>query len=813
MSRFISAVLIIAIAIACKSKKNNAESSYQLDSELTWLADYDEGYPVTNDSIDPDAPYKDEEYVKYYHDYYKDKSAPPSFDFNMDISGKSFQELRELRAEIFARHGFLFMDYVMRSTFNNTSWYKPVFWYNNFQIKLSEQEKNFTNKILEYERNLYKNNYITVNGQVKANLDNLVNLQQFDHIDTLILQHLKNDGFVINQAEHYQLFHIYDKNYYDYTPSFITTDLYLQVLHMHISKELQLIEEEKMIPMLSGFLSEQTEIISEMISSTNNPTVKQAADWTNTYYNIARSLLDDKDYQVNGAYSSLYKNELSRLRDAQGIKSEFLGDSLFDYTQFQPRGNYTRTDSLKNYFKCVKWLNSASLYADVDEGLSRSVIMAYALLKSGRSFKTYQDYSGIISFLAGEENNLSLSHLTEVLRNFKNVPLPNLLSSSNLEKIRAALYAKDPRKFYARGSNQRTEEFLHRKKLLFTSGRYTFDGEILQRLVHITEPQPKRPFPKGLDIFAVTGNKHAEDILLNVYKEDDYWENYSDTLNVLKKKFQNFSKWDISVYNKQMQTLLSFQNSNEKEPYFMRMPAWQLKNLNTMLASWTELKHDMILYIEQPSAAEMGDGGEVPPPQKIAYVEPQIEFWKKCLEMLELNSRFLSDQQLVFEKLKYRNDQLIEIAQLLLAVSKKEIDGEYLTSKELDELSYLGGRIESLTLKIIDSDRNSIYEVSSPEKYAAVAADVYTYNDGCLEECVGFADEIYAVVEINGLLYIARGAVFSHYEFIQPTSLRLTDEKWQEQLLDNQIPPVAPWMKEIKINVEKLSTKPNFNLY
>jgi hypothetical protein len=178
-----------------------------------------------------------------------------------------------------------------------------------------------------------------------------------------------------------------------------------------------------------------------------------------------------------------------------------------------------------------------------------------------------------------------------------------------------------------------------------------------------------------------------------------------------------------------------------------------------------------------------------------------------------LNDKFLSNLGFLSEKLKYRNSELIKVAQLLLGVSQKEIKGEYLNTKEFDDLSFLGGRIEHLTLNIIESDRMSVYDVATPEKYLAVAADVYTYRDQCLEECVGLGDEIYAVVEINGLLYIARGGVFSQYEFIQPTSSRLTDEKWQQQLLENEIPAVATWLSKIKINVEKLETRPHFNLY
>jgi hypothetical protein len=104
-------------------------------------------------------------------------------------------------------------------------------------------------------------------------------------------------------------------------------------------------------------------------------------------------------------------------------------------------------------------------------------------------------------------------------------------------------------------------------------------------------------------------------------------------------------------------------------------------------------------------------------------------------------------------------------------------------------------------------------QVSTPERYIAVVTDVYTYNDKCLEEAVGMGDEIYVIAEINGLLYLTRGAVFSHYEFKQPTSNRLTDENWQKQLLNNEDPLPAVWLNDIKISVDRPKTAPNFNLY
>lgn len=806
---------LLVLFTACskeEEKKDTVAESYKLSTALEKHASYDEGYPMTDKPIDTSAWYKSHDYLEYYKDYYKDKIAPPPFDYTVDLSKKSFQELRLLRAEILARHGYLFMDYVSRSHFNATKWYQPVFWDNNFQIHLSEQEQQFIDKVLVYENKLYKNNYIGAGASKKANTANVVNWQQFEKVPAVMLQKLTVNGFAINSATHEQLFHVYDQNYYDYTPSFITTDLYLQVLHMHISKEMQALEVNKLFPLLDELLNEQYETAKNG-NNASSQALKQASGWNQVYYAVALSLLKNKTYDVPSEWEKAYDYEYSHTKEANDYRSDFLGDSVMDYTQFIARGNYTRSDSLKQYFKCVKWLNSASIYLDENEPLSRAVVMGYNLSSSPKSWKSYTKFSDVIGFLAGEENNLSFAHLQQVLQKYKTVALADLLTANNLEKIRQELYSKDPRQFGPVGVNDRTDEFVKRKKLLFTAGRYTFDAEILQKLVHVKDPQPLRPFPKGLDIFAAMGNETAEDILLHTYKEQNQWPAYEEELDKLKGKFHGYKKWNNSVYSKQMEAVLSLEQSNSKAPYFMKLPAWRKKNLNTMLASWTELKHDMVLYAEQPSGAEMGNGGEVPPPQKIAYVEPNVAFWNKCQELLALNKQMLEKNEVATEVLLSRNKSLEELVQFLLKISEQELNGTMISNADFDQLSYMGGQIEQLTLNIIESQEAFVAQVSSPERYVAVATDVYTYKKECLQEGVGMADEIYVIAEINGLLYLTKGAVFSHYEFVGPSSNRLTDEAWQKQLLDHKTPKSAVWMNDIKVSVPAIKTAPNFNLY
>ena len=53
--------------------------------------------------------------------------------------------------------------------------------------------------------------------------------------------------------------------------------------------------------------------------------------------------------------------------------------------------------------------------------------------------------------------------------------------------------------------------------------------------------------------------------------------------------------------------------------------------------------------------------------------------------------------------------------------------------------------------------------------------------------------ELYAVVPVEGSLVIAKGGIYSQYEFSQPTGDRLTDEAWRQRLDNNQVPAEADW--------------------
>ena len=245
---------------------------------------------------------------------------------------------------------------------------------------------------------------------------------------------------------------------------------------------------------------------------------------------------------------------------------------------------------------------------------------------------------------------------------------------------------------------------------------------------------------------------------------------------------------------------------DERYPYFMQSSQWDKKNLNAMLASWAELKHDAILYAKQPMGAECGGGG-LPEPITKGYVEPNVGFWQKAIELLDKTDEVLVKYDMQTEKTRQLSNRLREEAQFLLAISEKELKGTPISDEEYDHIGYIGATFENISLEILSTDEGMAarwYDVQGTDKKVALVADVYTANSdnnpagGVLYEAVGPAHEIYVVVEIDGYLYLTRGAVFSYREFKRPLDeQRMTDEVWQEKLEEYPSTGIPAWMREI----------------
>ncbi len=241
-------------------------------------------------------------------------------DLNMDISKLSINELRVLRNAFYARQGYAFTMSDLRSVFNQTTWYWDTMmgrWeleetahYEKKKVpeyQFTKEEVAFMAKLKAREEELKKQNF--VDG--KPVIDNLINRFQLENPDPKLLNMLSKQGFAIVPDTYDQLFQVYENNDYHDFPSFVTTDLYLQLYHMYFDCMLRRAEEGKLFDALLDFCRKGYRESTRTIAKPINAQDKELAEFSQAYFAIALKLLDPKEnFAVAPQYKIMVDDEI-----------------------------------------------------------------------------------------------------------------------------------------------------------------------------------------------------------------------------------------------------------------------------------------------------------------------------------------------------------------------------------------------------------------------------------------------------------------------------------------------------------------------
>ena len=758
-----------------------------------------------------------------------------SIDYDMDVSGLNLGDLRILRNAPAAQRGYPFKDSYLRGIYATTSWYDSLMYVLDEKVQgveskegeswrdayyraideqkllvYTDQETAFMKRLKEREDELKKQNFEVEEG-LRVNMANLLNPQQIKDFDSTLCQKLGEEGFAIVPANHEQLFHVYEQNDYQEFPSFVTTDLYLQLYHLYIDCMLRELEEYHLLKLMTNFSKEMRDIMVAFYQGAPDDSEEGRIAWRNRqFFDVALHLFTGQPMENANDYRT-EQEEIDKCIKAEnttsGLLMDYQGEVSFPYSLFRARGHYTRSDALKRYFRGMMWLQTASLGMDYDTEVKQAVMMAFAMKLSKSARQKYDKINDLITLLMGKPDNLSMLQVIDEVEKTGKSQEELIYDEKAIAQLTKKLNEIGDKQTRIRPKFEKTSH----NKICVMPQRYQPDAEVLQEMVDYKNKPPQRATPKGLDVMAAMGVTAAEQILK---EEKNEWKPLFPTLDKMKKRMGEID-WKETIATQWMQTLkvLNDQDKGEKAPYFMQNPEWSKKDLNAALASWAELKHDAILYAKQPMGAECGGGG-VPEPLVKGYVEPNIKFWKKAAELLDNTAKLLKDQNMMTEKIKIATERMSDEVAFLLSVSEKELEGKELSDEEYDQISYIGSTFENISLDLIRMPEQEMMgwaDVEGADRKVALVADVYTANADnnpnktILFEAVGCADEIYVVVEIGGYLYLTRGAVLSYREFIQPIDEpRLTDEEWQKQLETNPRKGMPEWMKRIIVPLNKM---------
>lgn len=627
-------------------------------------------------------------------------------------------------------------------------------------------------------------------------------------------------------------------------PRLVTADVFLHAYHRYFSNALEAIETRELRPRLDAFLTAMLRNAAELRPQTDGATAKRlewveaqlAAAWVvlgcekatpkpknpddsdNTdeaQKDVPRPkcdprLLDKRLADIRKRFSPEMAErlaaEIALVRKAAEIENSPLyscydPNKPTDYSQFTPRSHYTKSEELRGYFRAMMslGLRGPILLEKDSPGITDALLIAQIMARKPadgpRPLDLWRPLMEITVFFAGPSDDLdypAFQRWIAATLGSADVKLSSATDRTVVAKLSAAL-GNLPKPAIVSGPNDtQVSPDSDPPSFRIFGQRFSADAWILSGLTR-GSPEKAPSLPSGLFVTAAFGDFVSFQEALRFVDV-----NHHVLFNERMEAFGNAlidkpdAWWFGSMAAAQLHAATRLcRPRNDNYPYFMRTRAFAAKNTETVLGSWTELKHDTVLYAKQ-AYAELGEGGDPdsppkPPPSR-TFVQPDVAFWRSMERLVAFTDAGMAKHQLLPDAGEEysRLGQFLKSVRLCRTVAEKEIAGKDPDAREWAEL-------RDMQLSYMDEPIGENVTADNERWKAALVTDVFTdgvsgkiLHEGLSRPClmVALVNDKYGTRAVTG-------PVYRHHEFTRPLGERMTDEAWKEQVYGEKASPPA----------------------
>lgn len=637
---------------------------------------------------------------------------------------------------------------------------------------------------------------------------------------------LAKHGFVVTERLKMESFGSqFQRIYNNDLPVFISSDAILYAFHSSYDKLLKKLELTIIIPKLKNLLGTLHNNVPSFANKYSDiPEMQKYLQDLDFYITIPLKLFNSSvspAYTSNTEVANKYYNYVF---DEQIRFDNFLSESVrkMDFSQFKPRGHYTDElfPELQSYFRAMMWLGRMELYliAPVESQKipltdeQRQAVVSYLLqelIDFSDMRKEVDDIEEIISLFVGEQDNVTLTnldHLKSLLPEMNNSAY--LLDTLNFrklqdklkqqpysdQKILSQVLLKDP---------SQTEDLKPASSFMLFGQRFVIDSYVTANVVFdkikFNGVDIFRALPSLLDVMFAIGNNAT----LQLLKAELEQYQYSTNLSSLRYLIDNYTNefWEANIYSNWLNGIRSLNPPSDRTniPEFMQTAAWWQEKLNTQLASWTELRHDNLLYAKQSYTG--GTTCSYP----YGYVEPIPEFYSAMKTLAKVCSSKVSQISIdenEKQNLIYYFNYFFNVNDTLLSIANKELSGTNLSSSEIKFLKNVltydymcginyNGWYSRLFYEAWDEAGGLLKKDYLVADYHTAPTDEAGNTVGWVKHAgtgpVDLAIVIAKSHDGNDVAFV--GPVMSFYEYTTTNFLRLTDEEWKSNFLGSSTRP------------------------
>lgn len=583
-------------------------------------------------------------------------------------------------------------------------------------------------------------------------------------------------------------------------PLLVTTDALLHTVYLSYDNLLIELEDSLLIPALDRILLDARAYV---VAHHGNA---EAAEDVRAVLETALLLLKPGRPGLNA--SAQVSANLANVASLAFKEVDLFGrDTLVDFSQFKPRGHYTRTPSLSQYFRAMMWLSRADLSFDLRARSRGGTHASYARMKKGAfilwdavvgsgSYPAWLKMNGLLEYMVGVSDGLSLKGLGVVAHALSVRDAPAYVAAFDgaaEAAFDAALEASGlgMQAILSQGKTFAPGDPLDLSPILaFMPQRFILDSYTFSQLVYPVGGL--RAMPSSLDIaFALGDNSALADMAASPGTPAP-----AGLLLSQRALYDGLSEagWRTNLYSAWLDFLRKLtprapEDNADFAPAF-RTAAWNRKMRNTLLASWAQLRHNTLLYAKQSYT------GMIICEFPRAYVEPYPAFFAAVGAYAARGEEVFREHRRAAEYF----GSLREIATRLAEIAARTAQGRQPTDEQSawlkTALTGSGLHVGCGTVRVYDGwyPRLIYGSATAVAEYARdyTIADVHTKPTQdelgpaqVLHAATGPIQLMVAAVKLDTCVSMFVGPVASYYDVnrVGTPLVRMTDDEWTSEVV------------------------------
>ncbi len=489
----------------------------------------------------------------------------------------------------------------------------------------------------------------TFNAAVGVPLDSVAWLDSIDHWYHFTEEEktlLSRNGFMVTERLSARA---YGRAYLDVfhhdLPVFISADAILHAIHRSYDVILMDVEQEILIRQLRSLLRDCSASLPVLASRYETVDgMSQPLDDLDCYLTVARKLLGDTVDAARPGAAADVARILPLISAQQFAEVPLFSTKLrkIDFSQFTPRGHYTLTPALTAYFQSMIWLGRTEFQILPAQGtldsqdsldLKRQTVDAFLILEAidvAADSALCDSIDSVIRTFVGESDNITVANL-RFLRDAMSGPGASAFLSDSTLAILASILREQS--FAIQRINSQVlivdpmspEAAQPPAAFLLLGQRFVIDsyvtGSVVYDKISYQGNKVMRMLPSTLDVLFATGNDAAAQLLAPELEKYHYAPNLAALRYLIDSYDTTF--WNGSLYNLWLNAIRTLNPPGDRSalPGFMQTAAWWQEKMNTQLTSWSQLRHDNLLYAKQSYT-----GGAICSFPE-GYVEPVPKFY------------------------------------------------------------------------------------------------------------------------------------------------------------------------------------------